>query len=416
MRYAFSRDPVHQKEHLMAKVVCVLYDDPVDGYPPAYALDSIPKLERYPDGQTLPTPKAIDFTPGELLGCVSGELGLRKFLEAQGHSLVVTSDKDGADSVLDRELPDAEVVISQPFWPAYMTRERIAKAPNLKLIITAGIGSDHTDLQAAMDAEVTVAEVTYCNSISVSEHVVMMIVALVRNYIPSYGWVVRGGWNIADAVSRSYDLEGMNVGTVAAGRIGSAVLKRLKPFDVKLHYTDRHRLPPEVERELGVTFHEDVESMVRVCDVITINAPLHPETEHMFNDALIAKMKRGAFLVNTARGKICDRDAVGRALESGQLAGYAGDVWFPQPPPKDHPWRTMPHHGMTPHVSGTSLSAQARYAAGTREILECWFDKRPIRDEYLIVDGGKLAGTGAHSYSAGDATSGSAEAERFKQA
>jgi formate dehydrogenase len=100
-------------------------------------------------------------------------------------------------------------------------------------------------------------------------------------------------------------------------------------------------------------------------------------------------MKRGAYLVNTARGKICDRDAIVRALESGQLAGYAGDVWFPQPAPKDHPWRTMPHHGMTPHISGTSLSAQARYAAGTREILECWFEKRPIREEYLIVDGGK---------------------------
>jgi formate dehydrogenase len=110
-------------------------------------------------------------------------------------------------------------------------------------------------------------------------------------------------------------------------------------------------------------------------------------------------MKRGAYLVNTARGKICDRDAVVRALESGQLAGYAGDVWFPQPAPKDHPWRTMPHHGMTPHTSGTSLSAQARYAAGTREILECWFEGRLIREEYLIVAGGKLAGAGEHSYS-----------------
>ena len=75
---------------------------------------------------------------------------------------------------------------------------------------------------------------------------------------------------------------------------------------------------------------------------------------------------------------------------------------------------TMPWHGMTPHTSGTSLSAQARYAAGTREILECWFEDRPIREEYLIVDGGKLAGTGAKSYSAGDATGGSEEAARFK--
>jgi formate dehydrogenase len=384
----------------MANILCVLYDDPVDGYPKTYARDDLPVVERYFDGQTAPSPHAVDFQPGALLGSVSGELGLRPFLEHQGHRFVVTSDKEGADSVFERELPTAEIVISQPFWPAYLTADRIARAPNLKLAITAGIGSDHVDLQAAIERGITVAEVTYSNSISVSEHVVMMILGLVRNYIPSYQWVVKGGWNIADCVSRSYDLEGMQVGTVAAGRIGSAVLRRLKPFEVGLHYTDRHRLPGDVERELGVTFHESVESLVEVCDVVTINAPLHPETEHLFDDALIGRMKRGAYLVNTARGKICDRDAVVRALESGQLAGYAGDVWFPQPAPADHPWRTMPHHGMTPHISGSSLSAQTRYAAGTREILECWFEGRPIRDEYLIVDGGKLAGTGAHSYSA----------------
>jgi len=210
-----------------------------------------PQLAHYPNGQTLPSPQQMDFTPGALLGSVSGALGLRAFVEEQGHTFVVTAD------------------------------------------------------------------------------------------------------------------------------------------------------------------HPDVASMVRMCDVVTINCPLHPETEHMFNDQLLAQMKRGAYLVNTARGKICDRDAIVRALESGQLAGYAGDVWFPQPALQDHPWRTMPHHGMTPHTSGTSLSAQARYAAGVREILECWFAGRPIREEYLIVDGGKLAGTGAHSYSAGNATEGADEAARF---
>jgi formate dehydrogenase len=358
----------------MAKVLCVLYDDPVDGYPPSYARDGVPKIERYHDGQSAPTPAGLGFTPGELIGCVSGELGLREFLEGAGHELVVTSDKDGPDSRFERELPDAEVVISQPFWPAYLTAERIAKAGKLKLALTAGIGSDHVDLQAAIEHGLTVAEVTYSNSISVAEHVVMMILALVRNYIPSYKWVIDGGWNIADCVSRSYDLEGMQVGTVAAGRIGSAVLRRLVPFEVGLHYTD-----------------------------------------HLCDAQLLSRMKRGAYLINTARGKICDRDAVAAACQSGQLAGYAGDVWFPQPPPSDHPWRSMPHHGMTPHISGTSLSAQARYAAGAREILECYLDSRPIREEYLIVDGGRLAGAGAHSYSAGDATGGSEEAARFKR-
>jgi formate dehydrogenase len=390
----------------MASVLCVLYDDPGDGYPSGYPRDGIPTIERYPDGQSTPTPDRLDFTPGELLGSVSGELGLRSFIEGRGHEFVVTSDKEGADSVFAQQLPEAEIVISQPFWPAYLTADRIAKAQNLKLAITAGIGSDHVDLEAAIDHGITVAEVTYCNSISVAEHVVMLILSLVRNYLPSHQWARLGGWNIADCVSRSYDLEGMQVGTVGAGRIGSAVLRRLKAFDVGLHYTDRHRLPIETEQELGVTFHPDVESLVHVCDVITINAPLHPETEGLFDAELIGRMKRGAYLVNTARGKICDRDAVAQACESGRLAGYAGDVWFPQPAPQDHPWRTMPHNGMTPHVSGTSLSAQARYAAGVREILECWFDGRAIREEYLIVEGGKLAGAGAHSYSAGDTTSG----------
>jgi formate dehydrogenase len=399
----------------MAKIICVLYDDPVDGYPTSYARDDLPKLERYPDGQTLPTPHAIDFKPGVLLGSVSGELGLRQYLESNGHQLIVTSSKDGADSVLDRELHDAEVVISQPFWPAYMTSERIAKAKNLKLIVTAGIGSDHTDLQAAMERGITVAEVTYCNSNSVAEHVVMMILALVRNYIPSYNWVIKGGWNIADCVARSYDLEGMQVGTVAAGRIGLRVLRLLKPFGVKLHYMDRHRLPSSIEQELDLTYHTGLETLTRACDVVTLNCPLHPETEHMINEETLKNFKRGAYLINTARGKLCDRDAIVKALESGQLAGYAGDVWFPQPAPNDHPWRTMPHHGMTPHISGTSLSAQARYAAGTREILECYFEGRPIRDEYLIVQGGRLAGVGAHSYSKGNATGGSEEAAKYKK-
>merc|ERR1712072_1182571 len=398
------------------KVLAALYADPKQGYPPKYARDDIPFVPDYPEvgtdgvnkrAQTAPYSgdfSKVDFQPGDLLGCVSGELGLRKFLEDRGHTLVVTDDKDGEDSVFEANLHDADVVISQPFWPAYMTAERIEKAKNLKMCLTAGIGSDHVDLQAAIDS-----------GISVSEHVVMQMLALVRNYIPSYQQIVDGGWNIADCVSRSYDLEGMHIGTIAAGRIGHAVLKRLHPFEVNLHYCDRHRLPEEEEKRLGLTYWETAEEMVKHLDVVTINCPLHPETEHMFDDNLLGTMKRGAYIVNTARGKICDRDAIARALESGQLAGYAGDVWFPQPPPKDHPWRDMPHHAMTPHISGTSLSAQARYCAGVREILECFFDGKPIRQEYLIAQDGKLAGVGAHSYSEGNATGGSGEAEKFKK-
>jgi formate dehydrogenase len=387
-----------KKEVHMAKVLCVLYPDPETGYPPRYARDGIPTISGYANGQTAPNPKELGFRPGELVGSVSGELGLRPYLERLGHELIVTTDKDGPDSEFEKHLPDAEVVISQPFWPAYLTSERIAKAKKLKLALTAGIGSDHVDLDAAARAHVTVAEVTGSNSISVAEHVVMMVLSLVRNYLPSHEYAVKGGWNIADCVSRSYDVEGMHFGTVAAGRIGIAVLRRLKPFGLHLHYTDPHRLSADVEAELGLTYHPDAASLVKAVDIVNLQMPLYPSTEHFFDDKMFALMKRGTYLINTARGKLVERDAVVRALKSGQLAGYAGDVWYPQPAPADHPWRTMPYNGMTPHISGTSLSAQTRYAAGTLEILQSFYEGKPIRDEYLIVDAGVLAGTGAKSY------------------
>jgi formate dehydrogenase len=382
----------------VAKILIVLYPDPVTGYPPEYARDSIPAIGAYPSGATLPTPKELGFTPGQLVGSVSGNLGLKDWLESEGHTVVVTSDKEGADSVFEKELPDADVVISQPFWPAYLTADRITKAKKLQLVITAGIGSDHTDLDAANQQGITVAEVTYSNSISVAEHTVMQVLVLVRDFVTQHQISVDGGWNIADAVSRSYDLEGMRVGVFAAGRIGRAVIERLAPFGVQLSYTDRFRLPRDYEEKYGLTFHESIEDLVKEIDVLTVHAPLTEETRGLLDDELLATMTRGAYIVNPARGAIADRDAIVRALESGQLAGYAGDVWDPQPAPTDHPWRAMPHNAMTTHTSGTSLSGQARYAAGTREILEDWFAGAPIRPEYLIVEGGGYKGTGAHSY------------------
>lgn len=383
----------------MAKILCVLYPDPVDGYPPRYARAVIPTISTYANGQTAPTPMGpLGFKPGELVGCVSGELGLRNYLEQGGHELIVISDKDGPNSEFERLLPDAEVVISQPFWPAYLTADRIAKAKNLKLALTAGIGSDHVDLAAAAHANITVAEVTGSNSISVAEHVVMMALSLVRNYLPAHQTAVDGGWNIADCVSRSYDIEGLHFGTIGAGRIGLAVLRRLKPFGLHLHYTQRHRLDSIIENELNLTFHSDVQSLIKTVDIINLQIPLYPSTENLLDEAALAQMKRGTYLINCARGKLVERDALVRALESGHIAGYAGDVWFPQPASPEHPWRTMPFNGMTPHMSGTSLSAQARYAAGTLEILQSYFEGTRIREEYLIVDSGSLAGTGAHSY------------------
>ncbi|CAF0934265.1 unnamed protein product, partial [Didymodactylos carnosus] len=345
-----------------------------------------------------------------ILGCVENALGLREWIKENNLEnqleLIVTSDKEGDKSVVEQHLPTASVVISQPFWPCYLDEKRIQKAKNLKLAITAGVGSDHVNLEAACKAGITVAEVSGSNVVSVAEHIVMQILALVRNYIPAYKQVINGEWDIAAIVDRAYDLENKHVGTVAAGRIGFRVLQRLKPFDVHLHYYDKFRLPEKVEKELNVTYHPSVESMVKVCDVVTINCPLHPETEHLFDEKMLKLMKKGSYLVNTARGKIMKADALVDAIKSNHLAGYAGDVWYPQPAAKNHPWRSMPNHALTPHYSGTTLDAQKRYAAGARELLGNWLNGKPQREEYLIVDKGEVV---SRAYTSGDATKGNSD-------
>ena len=140
---------------------------------------------------------------------------------------------------------------------------------------------------------------------------------------------MQGGWNIADSVAHAYDLEGMDAGVLAAGRIGLAVLRRLAPFGVHLHYHDKRRLPTEIERELNVTYHPDVQSLVSSVDVLSIHSPLVPETYQLFDDTLLGTMRRGSYVVNTARGAIMDRDAVVRALESGQLGRVRGRCLVP---------------------------------------------------------------------------------------
>ena len=322
----------------------------------------------------------------ELLGCAENALGLRDMVEASGHELVALTD---AGAELDSHLPTTDVVIATPFWPAYITKDRIERAPNLRLLLTAGVGSDHFDLAAAAERNITVAEITGSNVVSVAEHVVMQILTLVRNYIPSYMEVVGGGWDIGGIAAKSHDLEDKTVGIVGMGRIGQRVAARLKPFDVNTYYFDYRRLSTTEEQVLGARYSR-LDPLVRDCDVVSINIPLTPATDGLFNRERLYGMKRGAYLVNTARGRIVDTNALVEVMEQGHLAGYAGDVWYPQPAPADHPWRNMRNHALTPHVSGTSLEAQQRYAGGVRECLDNFFQGLPIDRDYLIVDGGRV--------------------------
>ncbi len=322
----------------------------------------------------------------EILGSAENALGLTDFLKDQGHEFVVLTDKEAE---LDKHLPTIDILISTPFWPAYVTKERISKAPNLKLILTAGVGSDHIDLAAAAASKITVAEITGSNVVSVAEQVVMHILTLVRNYIPAYKQVIEGRWDIAEIASKAHDLEDKVVGIFGMGRIGQRVCERLKAFNVKMFYYDQFPLRTAEEFVLGARYAPR-DQIIEQSDVITINTPLTPETDGMFNRDLIFNMKKGAYLVNTARGKIVDTQALVEALEKGHLAGYAGDVWYPQPAPKDHPWRHMPNHAMVPHYSGTTLEAQNRYAKGIKDCLSRFLENRPLEQQYLIVDKGSV--------------------------
>jgi formate dehydrogenase len=173
--------------------------------------------------------KAAEEEP-RLLGTIQNKLGIAKWLEEQGHELVATADKEGDDSEFRKHIVDAEVLITTPFHPAYLNRPQLATAKNLKLCITAGVGSDHIDLDAANERNITVAEVSGSNVVSVAEHVIMSILLLVRNYTPgklfskeqiqssrpsltlhfsflAHEQVMNGGWDVAPVARHSFDLE-----------------------------------------------------------------------------------------------------------------------------------------------------------------------------------------------------------------
>ncbi|KIL65926.1 hypothetical protein M378DRAFT_186288 [Amanita muscaria Koide BX008] len=363
-----------------------------------------------------------------LLGTTENQLGLRPWLESLGHEYIgkchrlVSSSKEGPDSDFQKHIVDAEVLITTPFHPGYLTRELVEKAKNLKLCITAGVGSDHIDLNAAVDRKVQVLEVSGSNVVSVAEHVVMNILLLVRNFVPAHEMIERGDWQVSEIARNAFDLEGKVVGTIGAGRIGYRVLQRLVPFDCKeLIYYDYTSLPEAAEKAINVRRVTDIKEFVSQvcsgifgeklqdschptqCDVVTVNCPLYENTRGLVNADLLKHFKKGAWLVNTARGAICDKDAVAAALRSGQLSGYAGDVWDVQPAPKDHVWRTVKNplgagNGMVPHYSGTTLDAQARYANGTRSILDNYLSNKPQDPQNVIVGIGKYETKASRSY------------------
>jgi formate dehydrogenase len=309
---------------------------------------------------------------------VQAQIGMVRAL-FQGHTVELATSA----TELEPHLPDAEVLISTAFTP--ITREMLQRASHLRFIQVAGVGTDHVDLGAARELGITVAAVTGANTVSVAEHVVMVALALMRGLIPAHNQMARGEWSLPFWIAHARDLQGKTVGIVGMGRIGREVAARLLPFGVTLFYYDAQPLPSEQEDALGATLL-DLDTLLSESDIVTLHLPLIPDTHGILNRERLFRMKRGAFLINTARAELVDESALVEALQS-HLGGAAIDVFSPEPPPPDNPLLKLPNVILTPHGAGVTQEAQGRIAQGVIQNVLRFLEGRPLAD--VVVQGSR---------------------------
>ena len=234
----------------------------------------------------------------------------------------------------------------------FVTADLIKQAPRLRLIQKWGIGVDKIDLEAARQAGVTVAITAGATSIPVSEHTVMLMLAVSRRLPLAHRSLQEGKWIAGDLRTICSKLDGKTVGMFGFGNIARFVAKRLSGFDVNIIYHSRTRLDPALEQKFNARY-VDFETLLAQSDILSLHAPLTEQTKHLFNARTFSKMKRGAMLINTARGELIDEAALIAALRSGQLSSAGLDTFEGEPPAADHPLLHMDQVVATPHSAGS---------------------------------------------------------------
>ena len=257
-------------------------------------------------------------------------------------------------------------------------------ASNLRLVITAGVGSDHTDPETAKQHGITVAEVTGSNVVSVAEHKVLQIRALVRNFVPAHAEARDGGWDVAAISAPAHDLEGKTVGIVGLGAIGARTALRLKGFDVRMLYYANHRRSPADEETLGVRYAR-LDTLVAESDVICLALPLMEGSQALFGPERLAAMKPGSWLVNTARGAIVDVGDLTEVVQAGRLAGVGLDVLPTEPVPADHPLLADPRVLFSPHAAFYSVESEVELRRKAAMNIVSWM--RTGRPDYPVCVG-----------------------------
>ena len=300
-------------------------------------------------------------------------------LTPPGFTIAFAQTNDSAEHL--EIVRNADVIMAAG---TFVTAEMIAQAPRLKLIQKWGIGVDKIDLEAARRAGVTVAITAGATSIPVSEHTLMLILATSRRLPVAHRSLQEGKWIASELRTVCAKLDGKTVGLFGFGNIAKFVAKRLSGFDVYIIYHNRTRLDPVIEQQFNVRY-VDFDTLLAQSDILSLHAPLTEQTRHLFNAQTFNKMKRGAMLINTARGELIDEAALVDALRSGQLSSAGLDTFEGEPPRADHPLFQMDQVVATPHSAG-SVYDNVPYIVGHMfRNIKLFFNQQALDKADIIV-------------------------------
>jgi D-3-phosphoglycerate dehydrogenase len=285
-----------------------------------------------------------------------------ELLEESG--VKVISLPPGADEASLQELaPEADALITR--GGIKVTRKTMVSSPRLRAVGVHGIGCDHVDLEAARELGKVVFNTPAALTETVAEMTLALMLALTRRVVSADKAVRAGEWSRKYGDLRGTEIMGKTVGIVGLGRIGSAVARRLKRFSVELIYHDMIG-NPGLEAEIGIE-RVGLDDLLRSSDIITLHLPYTPGTHHLISCREIGMMRDGARVVNTARGRIIDQEALVEALRLGKVAGAALDVFEEEPLDPGSPLASMDNVILTPHLGASSNEAMERMAVQVAE-------------------------------------------------
>lgn len=275
-----------------------------------------------------------------------------------------TREEDAA--VLIERSRDAECVVLSNFKYG---REVISQCPDLKMICVAFTGVDHVDVDYCRERGITVCNCAGYSTVAVADLVFAFAIDLARNVIACDRAVREGGTKNGLV---GYELEGKKFGVIGAGAIGRRVMGIAQAFGCQVYAFSR------TKKEIGGVSFVSLDELLETCDIVSLHVPLNDETRGMIGEKELAKMKKEAFLINTARGPVVDSAALAKALKDGVIAGAATDVFEMEPPvPSDHVLFDCPNLIATPHVAFASAQAFEKRAVIVCDNIEKWMDGTP---------------------------------------